>query len=142
MCAKSLLLLGVNTINNTKRRSLAYVLFYDVYKEYNLYLKISNIFELALVFAFSGFVGLYNCLFLWPLFFLIHYNVWEVFSLPDRAQWVTLLVEGLLGTVLSETLWLYGMLLTSPLIATLALGLTMPMSMIVNMSLYQVTYSR
>lgn len=94
------------------------------------------------ILLFYGFVGLYNCLFLWPLFFLIHYNVWEVFSLPDRAQWVTLLVEGLLGTVLSETLWLYGMLLTSPLIATLALGLTMPMSMIVNMSLYQVTYSR
>lgn len=91
---------------------------------------------------FFGFVGLYNCVLLWPLFFLLHYNTWEAFSLPDKTQWLVLLVEGLIGSVLPETLWLWGMLLTSPLIATLALGLTLPMSMVVDMSLYHLSYPR
>ncbi|KAL1462567.1 hypothetical protein WDU94_014395 [Cyamophila willieti] len=94
------------------------------------------------ILLFYGFVGLYSAILLWPLLFILHYNSWEVFSLPDRDQWLILLLEGLVGSVLTETLWLWGMLLTSPLIATLGLGLTIPLSMLMDMSLYQVSYPR
>ncbi|XP_026685651.1 solute carrier family 35 member F5 [Diaphorina citri] len=119
--------------------SLVSALFYSLYIVFLRRLEHEEKLDIVL---FYGFVGLYNCLLLWPLFFLLHYNSWEVFSLPDRDQWVILLIEGLIGSVLTETLWLWGMLLTSPLIATLGLGLIVPLSMIANTSLYHVTYPR
>lgn len=57
--------------------------------------------------VFSGFVGLFNLLLLWPLFFLFHYSKWELFEWPTRHQWTFLLLNGLVGTVLSEVLWLW-----------------------------------
>jgi solute carrier family 35 protein F5 len=56
---------------------------------------------------FSGFVGLFNLLLLWPLFFLFHYSKWELFEWPTQHQWTFLLLNGLVGTVLSEVLWLW-----------------------------------
>lgn len=57
--------------------------------------------------CFVGFVGLFNLLFLWPLFFLLHYSHWELFEWPNKHQWTFLLINGLVGTVLSEVLWLW-----------------------------------
>lgn len=56
---------------------------------------------------FFGFVGLYNLLFLWPIFFILHYGHWEEFEWPSSHQWTFLLVNGLIGTVISEVLWLW-----------------------------------
>jgi len=57
--------------------------------------------------VFTGFVGLFNLLLLWPLFFLFHYSKLESFEWPTRHQWTFLLLNGLVGTVLSEVLWLW-----------------------------------
>ena len=40
-----------------------------------------------------------------------------------------MLLNGVVGTVLSELLWLFGCFYTSSLVATLAISLTIPLSM-------------
>nr|XP_012150178.1 PREDICTED: solute carrier family 35 member F5 isoform X1 [Megachile rotundata]XP_012150179.1 PREDICTED: solute carrier family 35 member F5 isoform X1 [Megachile rotundata]XP_012150180.1 PREDICTED: solute carrier family 35 member F5 isoform X1 [Megachile rotundata] len=87
-----------------------------------------------------GFVGLFNLTLLWPLFFILHYGHWEEFEWPDSHQWTFIVINGLVGTVLSEVLWLWGCFLTSSLIATLAVSLIMPMSMIADVLLKNVEY--
>lgn len=55
----------------------------------------------------SGFVGLFNLLLLWPGFLLLHYTGLEAFELPSQLVWTYILINGLIGTVLSEFLWLW-----------------------------------
>lgn len=55
----------------------------------------------------SGFVGLFNLLLLWPGFLLLHYTGFEAFELPSQMVWPYILINGLIGTVLSEFLWLW-----------------------------------
>lgn len=58
-------------------------------------------------FLSSGFVGLFNLLLLWPGFLLLHYTGFEAFELPSQMVWTYILINGLIGTVLSEFLWLW-----------------------------------
>ncbi|CAE1240410.1 SLC35F5 [Acanthosepion pharaonis] len=81
---------------------------------------------------FFGFVGFFNTLFLWPGFFLLHYSKQEIFEWPTDHQWMFIAINGMIGTVLSEMLWLWGCFLTSSLIGTLALSLTIPLSMLAD----------
>ncbi|XP_070813137.1 solute carrier family 35 member F5 isoform X3 [Pituophis catenifer annectens] len=81
---------------------------------------------------FFGFVGLFNLLLLWPGFFLLHYTGFEVFEFPNKLTLMCIVINGLVGTVLSEFLWLWGCFLTSSLIGTLALSLTIPLSIIAD----------
>ncbi|CAL8070171.1 unnamed protein product [Orchesella dallaii] len=90
---------------------------------------------------FFGFVGLFNLLLLWPLFFVLNYTGIETFEWPTKRQWVVLVVNGIIGTVFSEVLWLWGCFLTSSLIATLAISLTIPMSMVADVIFKKVSYS-
>ncbi|XP_053327911.1 solute carrier family 35 member F5 [Spea bombifrons] len=90
---------------------------------------------------FFGFVGLFNLLLLWPGFFLLHYTGFEAFEFPSKLVWMYLVINGLVGTVLSEFLWLWGCFLTSSLIGTLALSLTIPLSIIADMCMQKVRFS-
>ncbi|XP_067891214.1 solute carrier family 35 member F5-like isoform X2 [Heterodontus francisci] len=119
---------------------------------------------------FFGFVGLFNLLLLWPGFFLLHYTGFEAFEFPTKTVWMYILINGLIGTVLSEFLWLCdkspiqltataqriplyspkypsgkcnyrGCFLTSSLIGTLALSLTIPLSMIADIYMKKVEFS-
>ncbi|XP_018587860.1 solute carrier family 35 member F5-like [Scleropages formosus] len=90
---------------------------------------------------FFGFVGLFNLLLLWPGFLLLHYAGFEPFELPSKLVWMYIIVNGLVGTVLSEFLWLWGCFLTSSLIGTLALSLTIPLSIIADMCMQKVQFS-
>ncbi|XP_076459451.1 solute carrier family 35 member F5-like isoform X2 [Babylonia areolata] len=90
---------------------------------------------------FFGFVGLACALLLWPGFFILHYSQQEVFEWPDRHQWLFVLLNGLIGTVLSEILWLWACFLTSSLVATLALSLTIPLTMVADVVVKKVEYS-
>lgn len=116
-------------------------------------------------------------LLLWPLFFLLHYSNMEKFEWPNESQWMYLLLNGIIGTVISEALWLWwvkiawtekcygksllsihlllfkyllsrvffcfcrGCFLTSSLIASVAISLTVPMTMFADVVLKQVHYS-
>uniref|UniRef100_F6YFR9 Solute carrier family 35 member F5 n=1 Tax=Equus caballus TaxID=9796 RepID=F6YFR9_HORSE len=88
-----------------------------------------------------GFVGLFNLLLLWPGFFLLHYTGFEDFEFPNKVVLMCIIINGLIGTVLSEFLWLWGCFLTSSLIGTLALSLTIPLSIIADMCMKKVQFS-
>ncbi|XP_047671166.1 solute carrier family 35 member F5 isoform X3 [Tachysurus fulvidraco] len=90
---------------------------------------------------FFGFVGLFSLLLLWPGFVLLHYSRLELFEMPNRIVISYILINGLIGTVLSEFLWLWGCFLTSSLIGTLALSLTIPLSILTDMCLQKTSFS-
>ncbi|GAB6030852.1 hypothetical protein CHUAL_007689 [Chamberlinius hualienensis] len=90
---------------------------------------------------FFGFVGLFSMLTLWPGVLILHYSGVETVELPTAKQCILLSVNGLIGTVFSEFLWLWGCFLTSSLIATLSLSLVIPMTMAVDMIMKRVNYS-
>uniref|UniRef100_A0A8C2WSE6 Solute carrier family 35 member F5 n=1 Tax=Cyclopterus lumpus TaxID=8103 RepID=A0A8C2WSE6_CYCLU len=90
---------------------------------------------------FFGFVGLFNLLLLWPGFLLLHYTGFEAFELPSQLVWTYILINGLIGTVLSEFLWLWGCFLTSSLIGTLALSLTIPLSIMADICMQKARFS-
>lgn len=89
---------------------------------------------------FFGFVGLFNTIIMWPVFFVLHYTEVEVFSWPTKEQWEFIALNGLIGTVLSEFAWLWGCFLTSSLIATLAMSLNIPLTMLADVAVKHVSY--
>ncbi|KAJ2742523.1 hypothetical protein GGI20_004434 [Coemansia sp. BCRC 34301] len=79
---------------------------------------------------FFGVVGLANILLLWPGLIILHYTGLETFQLPhSSSMWLMIALNALIGTFLSDYLWLLAMLMTSPLVVTLGLSLTIPLSM-------------
>jgi len=90
---------------------------------------------------FFGFVGLFTMCFLWPGLVLFHYTGIEKFELPNKIEVMYLVVNGFIGTVLSELLWLWGSMLTSSLYATVSLSLTIPLSIFVDIIFRGLTYS-
>jgi solute carrier family 35 protein F5 len=77
---------------------------------------------------YLGFVGLLNCLCLWPLLILLHFVGVEVWEWPSAQVLLFLCINGLIGTVLSDLLWSYSVFYTSPLIASVGLSLTIPLA--------------
>ncbi|KAK7113401.1 solute carrier family 35 member F5-like [Littorina saxatilis] len=90
---------------------------------------------------FFGFVGFVCAIVLWPGFFILHYSKHEPFEWPDKHQWLFIIINGLIGTVLSEILWLWACFLTSSLVATIALSLTIPLTMVADIAIRKVDYS-
>ncbi|KAL6050504.1 Solute carrier family 35 member F5, variant 2 [Balamuthia mandrillaris] len=78
---------------------------------------------------FFGMVGTFNFVMLWPVIIVLHYTGVEEFSVPEWKVWLYLLANGLIGTVLSDFLWLWAILLTSPLVGTVGLSLSIPIAM-------------
>mmetsp|Transcript_10203 Transcript_10203/g.25635 ORF Transcript_10203/g.25635 Transcript_10203/m.25635 type:complete len:253 (+) Transcript_10203:2-760(+) len=77
---------------------------------------------------FFGFVGLSTAVLISPLFFVLHLTGIETFEVPNSTTMQLLLLNGLIGTVLSDYLWARSVLLTTPLVATLAIALSIPLS--------------
>uniref|UniRef100_A0A1A9W2D5 Solute carrier family 35 member F5 n=1 Tax=Glossina brevipalpis TaxID=37001 RepID=A0A1A9W2D5_9MUSC len=90
---------------------------------------------------FFGFVGLWNLLLMWPIFFILNFTKIEKFELPNQNQFAILFLNGLIGTVLSEALFLWGCFLTSSLIGTLALSLQIPLSILFDVILKKKSYT-
>lgn len=62
---------------------------------------------ISLFIPVPGFVGVFDFVLLSPMVLLWHYSDLEVFELPSPDVWTLLLVNGFVGTVLSELLWLW-----------------------------------
>lgn len=90
--------------------------------------------------SLSGFVGLWIFLLMWPLVLLVNFSHVEPFEMPNRKQFLILFLNGLIGTVVSEALWLWGCFLTSSLIGTLAITLQIPLSMLMDVLIRGKTY--
>jgi solute carrier family 35 protein F5 len=78
---------------------------------------------------FFGFVGLFNVCLLWPFFIILHFTGLEPFALPDKVVLLSLSLNGLFGTVLSDLLWSLVVVFASPLLATMGLSLGIPLAM-------------
>jgi solute carrier family 35 protein F5 len=74
-------------------------------------------------------VGLFNIILLWPFFFVLNATGVEPFEFPSQKVMGELILNGLIGTCLSDYLWLLSMLMTSPVVVTLGLSLTIPLAM-------------
>lgn len=44
---------------------------------------------------------------LWPVGFVLHVTEIETFEMPTQRQFLVLLVNGVVGTMLSEAMWLW-----------------------------------
>ncbi|KAL7945584.1 hypothetical protein V8C42DRAFT_323574 [Trichoderma barbatum] len=86
---------------------------------------------------FFGLVGVFNLALLWPLFFILHWTGIEPFELPPTSQvWIIIIVNAIASFV-SDISWALAMLLTTPLVVTVGLSLTIPLSLIGEMVQYQ-----
>merc|ERR1719397_756234 len=85
---------------------------------------------------YIGFTGLWNAICLWPFFYLFDYFKFENFELPDMETMRYLAMNGLIS-VLFEICWTRSILLVSPLIASIGLGLSVPLSLIGDYVFYQ-----
>ncbi|KAF9911131.1 hypothetical protein EC991_004685 [Linnemannia zychae] len=80
---------------------------------------------------FFGFVGLFNLVLLWPMFGVLHWTGIEPFELPADTKVVWMIgINAIVGTFVSDYLWLLSMLMTSPLVVTLGLSLTIPLALL------------
>eukprot|EP00427_Karlodinium_veneficum_P060813 CAMPEP_0169386912 /NCGR_PEP_ID=MMETSP1017-20121227/45053_1 /TAXON_ID=342587 /ORGANISM="Karlodinium micrum, Strain CCMP2283" /LENGTH=338 /DNA_ID=CAMNT_0009488247 /DNA_START=1 /DNA_END=1014 /DNA_ORIENTATION=+ len=79
-----------------------------------------------------GAVGVYS-LALGAMIMLIgHITRLEFLEVPSMKDLGIILFNGFLGTSVSDFLWAEGVLLTAPLVATVCLNLTIPLSMLVD----------
>ncbi|RKP07778.1 hypothetical protein THASP1DRAFT_16580 [Thamnocephalis sphaerospora] len=79
---------------------------------------------------FLGLVGLLNMLGLWPVIVGLDWLGVETFALPSSGTvWAIILGNAFIGTFLSDYLWLVAVLLTSPLVVTLGIAFTIPITL-------------
>ena len=79
---------------------------------------------------FFGLVGLINVFLLWPGFFILHYTGVERFEMPPTAWVTTIVLSNSLASLVSDLAWAYAVLLTSPIVVTVGLSLTIPLSLV------------
>jgi solute carrier family 35 protein F5 len=79
-------------------------------------------------------------LLMWPFLFLWSVIGWENLSFPTGNVLGFLTLNGLAGTVLSDYLWLFSILLLSPVISTVGLSLSIPVAMIADMLIKGATF--
>ncbi|KAK7403626.1 hypothetical protein QQX98_010591 [Neonectria punicea] len=79
---------------------------------------------------FFGLVGVFNLLLLWPIFFILHWTGLEPFELPPTGKIWTIIIFNALGSFISDISWAYALLLTTPLIVTVGMSLSIPLSLI------------
>ncbi|RDA90718.1 hypothetical protein CP533_4041, partial [Ophiocordyceps camponoti-saundersi (nom. inval.)] len=85
---------------------------------------------------FFGLVGVFNLVLLWPLFPVLHWTGFETFSMPPTGNVWAVIVANSLSSFVSDMCWAYAMLLTTPLVVTVGLSLTIPLSLIGEMIQY------
>lgn len=84
---------------------------------------------------FFGFVGVFNIGLLWPGLGILHLAGVEKFELPpDGYIWAALIFNATISLI-SDVAWAYAVLLTSPLVVTVGLSLTIPLSLVGQMLL-------
>ncbi|TKA82329.1 hypothetical protein B0A49_00070 [Cryomyces minteri] len=79
---------------------------------------------------FFGLVGLFNVVLLWPGLLVLHWTGVEPFELPPTGKVLTIVLVNSLSSLISDFCWAYAMLLTSPLIVTVGLSMTIPLSLV------------
>ena len=81
---------------------------------------------------FLGFVGLFNMVLLLPIFPILHYSNVETFEWPNKAAIEEMTLNAIIGTVISDFCWAKSVVLLGPLITTLGIAMTIPISILVD----------
>ncbi|BFZ55268.1 hypothetical protein PYCC9005_002308 [Savitreella phatthalungensis] len=85
---------------------------------------------------FFGFVGVFNLLFLWPAIIILDRTGIEPFALPaTRDIWIVVAINASI-TFVSDYLWVWAMLLTSPLVVTVGISMSIPLALLGDHILY------
>ncbi|KAK6435715.1 hypothetical protein LTR95_008101 [Oleoguttula sp. CCFEE 5521] len=79
---------------------------------------------------FFGLVGLFNVLLLWPGFFVLHCTGVEIFEMPPTGRVLGIIMANSVASLVSDVAWAYAVLLTSPIVVTVGLSLTIPLSLV------------
>ena len=79
---------------------------------------------------FFGFIGVTALTCLWPGFIVLHILGFEPFQLPPTHHVAMVVLANASVSLLSDICWAYSVLLTSPLVVTVGLTLTIPLSLI------------
>lgn len=104
-----------------------------IYAVYTIILKTKSgppgALDISMLFSFMGAAVLIGGI---PGFFILHWTSFERFQLPPPRLIGVLFVNALIGTVLSDFMWAKSVVLTTPMIGTLALSLSVPLSLIAD----------
>lgn len=79
-----------------------------------------------------GLLGGTVAIFAMPGLYVVHVLGLEKFEWPDKRVAISLLLNAAIGTVLSDFLWAKSVVLTTPMTTTLALSLTVPLSLLMD----------
>ena len=82
---------------------------------------------------FFGLVGTFNLFLLWPMFPILSATGIETFELPPSGRIWTIVLVNSASSLISDIAWAYAMILTSPLVVTVGLSLTIPLSLVGEM---------
>jgi solute carrier family 35 protein F5 len=77
-------------------------------------------------------VGLFNAVFLLPLFPILNYTGVEIFEWPNLPALGAMTLNAIFGTVISDFCWCKSVVLLGPLLPTLGIALTIPLAMLYN----------
>lgn len=117
------------------------------YALYATYLRVKVPPEKDADFKFSyflGFVGLFNDILLVPLFIIFDMTGFETFEWPNGKTLMLLSVNAFFGTLISDYCWARSVCLLGPLVTTLGITITFPISGVydhlVNKDKFTVTY--
>lgn len=91
------------------------------------------------MFLYIGLVGIWNTITLWPFFFVLDYVGFEKFQQPGSPELIGFLVLNGIMNILFEICWTRLVLLISPLIACVGLGLSVPLSLAADYVIYGIT---
>lgn len=82
---------------------------------------------------FFGFMGVVTIVLLWPGMAVLHWTRLEPFSWPQDAKVWTVVVTNAVASLVADIAWAYALLFITPLVVTVGLSLTIPLSLVGQM---------